>query len=389
MTDVSSGEPVITPPSSWSSDGNEVDASPALPPAARPAKIRMNWQLKALLPVAAALLNGLLLFVLLTVSLDPGPRHSVIAIATAGAFVICAIIMATLGFMVRRPMLELQQKIARVRQGDLNVEVNFSDRNDEIGDLGRDFNLMVRQLRESREEIQRLHRTQMSRAEHLATLGELAAGLAHEIRNPLAGIAGVIDIIGRDLPADSPACEVVKEVKQEAIHINRILTDLLETARPKQPNFQREDVGITIKHAIMFAREQATSHGILIQYSADSTVPPIEHDPSQIHQVLLNMLLNAIQAVGHEGKIVVSLESRGDYAAISIADNGPGIPPEALKNIFRPFFTTKGHGTGLGLSLARRIVEDHAGKIEVTSTPGQGTTFVVLLPFERSHPELA
>jgi hypothetical protein len=351
--------------------------------------MRVNWQLKALLPVAAALLNGLLLFVLLTVSLDPGPRHTVIAIATAGAFIICAIIMATLGFMVRRPMLELQKKIARVRQGDLMVTVNFADRNDEIGDLGRDFNAMVCQLRESREEIQRLHRTQMSRAEHLATLGELAAGLAHEIRNPLAGIAGVIDIIGRDLPIDSPACAVVKEVKQEAIHINRILTDLLETARPKQPNFQSQDLTITIKHAIMFAKEQATSHAIDLSFIANAFVAPVEHDPSQIHQVLLNMLLNAIQAVGHDGKVVVSLENRDDYVAISIADNGPGIAPDALKNIFRPFFTTKGHGTGLGLSLARRIVEDHAGRIEVTSSPGGGTTFVVLLPYERPHPEVA
>ncbi len=347
----------------------------------------MNWQLKTLLPVAAALLNGLLLFVLLTVSLDPGPRHSVIAIATAGAFVVCAIIMATLGYVVRKPMLELQQKIAQVQKGDLTVSVDFAGRNDEIGDLGRDFNSMVRQLRESREEIQRLHRTQMSRAEHLATLGELAAGLAHEIRNPLAGIAGVIDIIGRDLPIESPACAVVKEVKQEAIHINRILTDLLETARPKQPNFKLADLDATIAHAIMFAREQATTRSIDIDFVNESSVQPVEHDPAQIHQVLLNMLLNAIQAVARQGRIVVTLANRGEYAAISITDNGPGISPENLKNIFRPFFTTKGHGTGLGLSLARRIIEDHAGRIEVSSTPGQGTTFVVLLPFERPHPE--
>lgn len=366
--------------SSFSHDGAIV----ASPRHEQPTTIRLNWQLKTLLPVAAALLNGLLLFVLLTVSLDPGPRHIVMAIAAAGAFVICAIIMATLGYFVRKPMVELQQKIARVTQGDLNVTVDFAERNDEIGDLGRDFNFMVRQLRDSREEIQRLHRTQMSRAEHLATLGELAAGLAHEIRNPLAGIAGVIDIIGRDLPPESPACAVVKEVKQEAIHINRILTDLLETARPKHPNFQRAELGGTISHAIMFAREQATTRQIRIEFIAQKEVRPVEHDPGQIHQVLLNMLLNAIQAVAREGHILVSLENRGDYAAISIADNGPGIPPETLKNIFRPFFTTKGHGTGLGLSLARRIVEDHAGRIEVSSAPGSGTTFVVLLPYERS-----
>jgi signal transduction histidine kinase len=135
----------------------------------------------------------------------------------------------------------------------------------------------------------------------------------------------------------------------------------------------------------MFAREQAHSRAIEIEFVPTRSIPLVEHDPSQINQVLLNMLLNAIQAVAREGHIIVSLDRRDDYAAISIADNGPGIPPETLKNIFRPFFTTKGHGTGLGLSLARRIVEDHAGRIEVTSTPGQGTTFVVLLPYERLH----
>jgi two-component system, NtrC family, sensor kinase len=380
MVSVSSG-PAVSTVEAAPETRAEVSAAPER------SRLRMNWQIKTLLPVAAALLNGLLLFVLLTISLDPGPRHTVIGIAAAGAFVVCAIIMATLGFVVRRPMLELQKKIARVRQGDLTVSVDFADRNDEIGDLGRDFNSMVRQLRESREEIQRLHRTQMSRAEHLATLGELAAGLAHEIRNPLAGIAGVIEIIGRDLPPESPACAVVKEVKQEAIHINRILTDLLETARPKQPNFQLANLEHTIEHAIMFAREQATTRSIDIEFVHNRDVPPVQHDPGQIHQVLLNMLLNAIQAVARNGRIVISLDGDDHFAAISIADNGPGIPPETLKNIFRPFFTTKGHGTGLGLSLARRIVEDHGGRIAVTSTPGQGTTFVVYLPYERSRPE--
>src|ERR1019366_2384884 len=389
MTDVSSGEPVITPPSSWSSDGNEVDASPALPPAARPAKIRMNWQLKALLPVAAALLNGLLLFVLLTVSLDPGPRHSVIAIATAGAFVICAIIMATLGFMVRRPMLELQQKIARVRQGDLNVEVNFSDRNDEICDLGSDFNLMVRQLRESREEIQRLHRTQMSRAEHLATLGELAAGLAHEIRNPLAGIAGVIEIIGRDLPPTSPAVAVVKDVRLEIVQINRILTDLLETARPHRPQVCRSNLNTTVEHAVMLARQQVLSKPIKIELQKAPDLPEVEHDSGQIHQVLLNLLLNAVQAMEGAGTVRVEIGSRDDCATVVVSDNGRGISPQHLPNIFRPFYTTKGNGTGLGLSLARRIVEEHHGRIEVSSVVGQGSKFEVVLPFSMPAAEVA
>jgi signal transduction histidine kinase len=177
---------------------------PAFEPVLVARKRHINWALKAVLPVAAILLNGLLLFVLVSLSLAEGERHIVITIATAGAFLVCAAVIMVLAVSVRRPMLELQDKIARVRLGDMDACVNFANRNDEIGDLGRDFNDMVAQLKASREEIQRLHQTQMSRAEHFATLGELATGLAHEIRNPLAGIAGVIEIVSRDLPPTAP-----------------------------------------------------------------------------------------------------------------------------------------------------------------------------------------
>ena len=207
---------------------------PAVEPTPVARKRHINWALKAALPVAAVLLNGLLLFVLVSLSLAAGERHVVITVATAGAFLICAAVIMVFAVSVRRPMLELQDKIARVRLGDMNASVSFCGRNDEIGDLGCDFNDMVAQLKASREEIQRLHQTQMSRAEHFATLGELAAGLAHEIRNPLAGIAGVIEIVGRDLPPNSPARSVIKDAKEEALQINRILTELLRSPAPSR-----------------------------------------------------------------------------------------------------------------------------------------------------------
>ena len=343
-------------------------------------KRHINWTLKAVLPIAAVLLNGLLLFMLVSSSLETDQRNGVIAVAAGGAFVVCVVVIMVLAVQIRRPMLELQEKIARVQLGDMDVKVSFADRKDEIGDLGRDFNDMVAQLKASREEIERLHHTQMSRAEHFATLGELAAGLAHEIRNPLAGIAGVLDIVSRDLPATSVAHEVIHDAKQEAMQINRILTELLDTARLKPPQLRVTEIVGTVEHAVLFAHQQAVTKRINIEFEVKGELPAVEHDPNQINQVLLNLILNAIQSMDKPGTIHVTLEQDEDVAVISVSDEGKGIAPENLSNIFRPFFTTKGQGTGLGLSLARRMVESHGGTITVSSEVGSGTQFEVRLP---------
>jgi signal transduction histidine kinase len=276
-----------------------------------------------------------------------------------------------------------------VTAGNLDVAVGFSQRNDEIGDLGRNFNHMMRQLREGREELERLHQTQMSRAEHLATLGEMATGLAHEIRNPLAGIAGVIEIIGRDLPATSPARAVVKEVRLEIAQIDRILTDLLETARPHPPRIHSSDLNTTVEHAVMLARQQVLSQPIKIELQQAPDLPEVEHDSDQIHQVLLNLLLNAIQAIEGPGTVRVEIGPRHACASVVVSDTGCGIPAQHLSDIFRPFYTTKGDGTGLGLSLAHRIVEEHHGRIEVSSEVGKGSKFEVLLPFRVPAAQMA
>ena len=346
--------------------------------------LRINWEIKALVPIACVLLGGMLLFLLATLSWRDPERHMVLLVAGAGAVAICGAFLVVLTLLIQRPMVELQRKIAQLGSGDLNASVTFANRNDEIGDLGRNFNQMVQQLRESREEIERLHRTQMSRAEHLATLGELATGLAHEIRNPLAGIAGVIEIIGRDLPTTSPARAVVKDVRQEIARINHIVTDLLQTARPHPPQVHKSDLNTTVEHAVMLGRQQALAKSVEIALHKDPTLPEVEHDSDQIHQVMLNLLLNALQAIDTNGKIEVTLSCINGKAIVEVTDNGRGIEPIDLPNIFRPFFTTKGEGTGLGLSLARRIVEDHQGRIDVTSTVGKGTTFAVILPVKRT-----
>jgi len=343
-------------------------------------RVRVNWQIKALLPVVFVLLVGLLLFTVATMSVESPERHIVLMLAVDGAVIICGVSIGALAYLIHGPMVELQKKVALISEGNLEVAVSFSGRNDEIGDLGRNFNHMTQQLRESRKEIETMHRTQMSRAEHLATLGELATGLAHEIRNPLAGIAGVIEIIGRDLPATSPAREMVKDVRLEINQINRILTDLLETARPHPPRMMRSNLNTTVEHAVMLARQQVLSQPIKIELVKAPDLSEVEHDSDQIHQVLLNLLLNAVQAMDGAGTVRVEIAGQGHCARVTVSDTGRGIPEEHLAHIFRPFYTTRGNGTGLGLSLARRIVEDHHGRISVSSVVGKGSEFEVLLP---------
>ena len=344
-------------------------------------QVRVNWQIKAILPVVIVLLAGVLLFHIATITLADPDRDALLLLAGSGAVIVCGVSIGVLAYLIQRPMVELQEKMSIISQGNLDARVSFSERNDEIGDLGRNFNHMMQQLKESRLEIEQMHRTQMSRAEHLATLGELATGLAHEIRNPLAGIAGVIEIIGRDLPESSPARAMVKDVRLEINQINRILTDLLETARPHPPKMMRSNLNVTVEHAVMLARQQVLSKPIRIDVIPSPDLEEVEHDSDQIHQVVLNLLLNAVQAIEGSGAVTVTLGSHDNLASISVTDTGRGMSEQQLSQIFRPFYTTKGNGTGLGLSLAQRIVQEHHGRIDVTSGLGKGSTFEVLLPF--------
>jgi len=184
--------------------------------------------------------------------------------------------------------------------------------------------------------------------------------------------------------------EVLSDAREEVTRINRTLNDLLETARPRTPSVQLADLNATVEHAVIFARQNALLKPIHIDLEKTAHRLLVEHDTSQIHQVLLNLTLNAIQAIENgEGLVRVTVAERnGASAVVTITDTGRGISPEDLPSIFRPFFTTKGHGTGLGLPLAKRIVEDHGGHINVESAVDRGSTFTVILPLRQTvqHP---
>lgn len=242
---------------------------------------------------------------------------------------------------------------------------------------------------------QRLHDAEMVHAEHLATMGELAAGLAHEIRNPLAGIAGAIEIITKDFPKDHRDREVLEDLRQEVRRIEKTLNDLLVYARPKPPQLGPSEIKETIARTLQLARQQTGRRKVEFSIQISPRIPEFLADAEQIHQVLLNLVLNSIQSIDREGKISIEarlLPGNGSgqpgHVEIAVEDTGQGIPPEHLERIFRPFYTTKRGGTGLGLSLCRRIIASHGGTLVAESELNKGSRFTIRIPFREAAKEV-
>jgi len=345
---------------------------------------RIRWQWKVFIPIIAVLSLSLVGITAILRTLEMHDARWVLIVVVAFAILLCFVLLSVLLVLVQRPLEELMATIARIRRDDLSARVDFAERDDDIGQLGQQFNEMVVRLAQNREEIAELHKREMARAEHLATLGELAAGLAHEIRNPLAGIAGVVEVMSKELPADGPSRAVMGDVQKEVLHIQAILSDLLSYARPRPPAFHLADLNTTVEQAVLLARQQVLTKPIQISFKKNPSLPPVEHDAALIQQVVLNLLLNAIQAISKTGEVGVRLLREQSFAVIQVSDTGRGIPADALPKIFKPFFTTRSEGTGLGLSLANGIVQSHGGRIEITSVVQKGTQFMVWLPIERS-----
>ncbi len=349
----------------------------------------IRWQWKVFIPIISVLLLSILAIRSILRSPETLDVKWILISAVFFAILLCFVLLAVLLVLIDRPLEELMKTIESVRKGDLTARVTFAKREDDVGHLGREFNAMVEQLDQNRLEIEELHLREMARAEHLATLGELSAGLAHEIRNPLAGIAGVVDIMGKELPAESPSRGVINEVHREILRIQAILNDLLSYARPRPPDFHPANLNTTIEQAVLLAKQQVLTKPIQVLFEPQASLPPVEHDPALIQQVLLNVILNGIQAISGAGQVRIGLKDESGFVVIHVVDTGRGISPEALPRIFKPFFTTRTEGTGLGLSLANSIVQSHGGRIEVSSTPGKETQFKIWLPVHRTKPSQA
>ena len=221
----------------------------------------------------------------------------------------------------------------------------------------------------------------MKRKEKLLALGHLAAGVAHEIRNPLSSIKGLAKYFAERTPAGGESHELAQVMAKEADRLNRVVSELLELVKPAHLTLQQVDLNEVITHSLHLVSQDAASREIQLRFSANTTLPAIQADPDRLTQVLLNLYLNAIHAIGRQGTITVEAnESSGDRVKIVVTDSGKGIAAEQLEAIFTPYFTTKADGTGLGLAVVQNIIEQHGGTIQVASVEGKGATFTLWLP---------
>ncbi len=223
---------------------------------------------------------------------------------------------------------------------------------------------------------------QLADAEHLATLGELSAGLAHEIKNPLAGIKGAIEVIKDSIPASDIHREILGDVLHEVNRIDKIVRDLLNYAKPKPPSHSDIDLAEMAQRIVAMVEKSAQNDALFIRLHKITAIPGFTGDETQLEQVLLNLLLNAQKAMSAGGTIDVRLSHNPAEGVVrfEVEDYGPGISEEVRKKLFQPFFTTRTDGTGLGLATCLKNVQYHGGSIEVHSEAGRGARFVVTLP---------
>jgi two-component system NtrC family sensor kinase len=223
----------------------------------------------------------------------------------------------------------------------------------------------------------------LAQSEKLAAVGQLAAGIAHEINNPLTVILANAQLLQRDLADDNEAQESVDLILRASSRAQHAVRNLLNFARKEQIEFIPIDINTTIRNSLDMVKHELISRGAELLFEPEEELPPIKASADHLQGVWLNIILNALDATeAGKGRIRVMTHNQGNEVRVIITDNGHGIPPENLKRIFEPFYTTKdpGRGTGLGLSVCHRIIKQHGGRILVDSKMGQGTTFLIIFP---------
>ena len=235
----------------------------------------------------------------------------------------------------------------------------------------------------------------LRRADRLSMLGTLAAGLAHEIKNPLGGIKGAAQLLSMELSKDSPLQDYTQIMIKEAERINFIIEELMDLGSPREPEISDVDLTRVMNDIVLLQREAARSRNILFKLKLDPSIPPVQGDEGLLTRLFLNLIKNARESISREGQVMIETRIASNYhmtgpgrrsspmVDIIISDTGCGIDQQEMDRIFTPYFTTKSKGSGLGLAISQKIIEDHNGLLKIESTPNQGTTVTISLPLRR------
>ena len=281
-----------------------------------------------------------------------------------------------------QPIKTLLEATRKLKSGDLDHRI--SGLKDEFGEVATSFNEMAASLKEQMQNMQR--------AEQMVVIGELAAGLAHEIKNPLSGIKVTLELLAEETNIPESDKEIGEQAIKKIKQIELLLKSLLDFAKPPKPQFILTDINRELEKILQFARKYPSfssgeKNPIKIDMDLSADLPQISVDPMQMEQSYLNLILNAFDAMQEGGtlNIMTRYEDKDHTVIIEIQDTGKGIETDKVKDIFKPFFTTKAKGTGLGLAVTKRFIEQNGGNIYVESAPGKGTTFKIILPAKDSE----
>jgi signal transduction histidine kinase len=298
--------------------------------------------------------------------------------AASAVFGLGIVIAAFLSWMYTKPIYKVVNAARRVAAGDLTPDLS-TERKDEIGELTQSFNFMVQKLREKRALEEKLREV-----EHLSGIGQFARGIAHEIRNPLNFISLSIDHLkGKYIPLEKEKKEkfesLITSIKQEIQRLNKLVEDFLDYGRPIRLSLQEVELGNLIEEvvALVLAKAEQDSIEVHRQYEV---LPKLSLDPELIKTCILNVILNAFQAMPDGGKLSISTKATDSKVSLIIEDTGFGVSKENLPKIFDPFFSTKDRGLGLGLAITKRVVEEHGGKVDFQSIEKKGSTVTMSFP---------
>lgn len=321
-----------------------------------------------------------------------------LATGVSSVIALAILIKVLMNHFLNQPLRKLIAGTHRIAQGDLDFQIPVRSE-DEIGVFASSFNQMTEDLKRAKksltewgnrlehmvaERTRDLENTQQQlvRSEKLASLGKLSAGVAHEINNPLTGILTFSQLLMEQFPPDSQEHQDLQIIVKETIRCRNIVRGLLEFARQSAPEKQTVDIRQLLQEVLYIVGNQESFQNIRLQVNIQEEIPKIGADKDQLKQVLLNIILNAVEAMAGNGNLQIEARHipQSAQVAIHFIDDGAGVEPENLNRLFDPFFTTKEMGTGLGLAVSYGIIKAHRGNIEVESAPGKGAHVTLTMP---------